>query len=71
MLIVLRNSEKIHIIDNYRANEIISNELFRNWEFITWFAFKFDYYIEQTDSILYGEFLKVQFKNLNKLALEV
>ena len=59
MIIVMHNSDYIHIIDNFRANEIILAELFKSWSFVTWFAFKFGYYIEETDNILYGEFLKV------------
>ena len=59
MIIVMHNSENIHIVDNFKANYVISNELFKSWLFVTWFAFNFDYYIEETDNILYGEFLKV------------
>ncbi len=59
MIQVMHNSDYIHIIDNFRANEIILAEFFKSWSFVTWFAFKIDYYIEETDNILYGEFLKV------------
>ena len=56
----MHNSDNIHIVDKFKANEVILAELFNSWSFITWFAFKFDYYKEESDDILYGEFLKVK-----------
>ena len=75
MLLVMHFSESIHIVENFKANEGILSELFKSWSFITWFAFKYDYYIEETDTILYGEFFKVIYfpKNFNfiKISLKI
>ena len=59
MIIVIHKSEYIHIVENFKADEVILGEFFQSWSFITWYAFKYDYYLEESDTILYWEFVKV------------
>ena len=59
MILVIHNSENIYIVENFKANEVILAEFFQSWYFIIWFAFKYDYYVEKSNTTLYWEFVKV------------
>ena len=63
IILVIEKSDHIHIVESFKANEVIMAELFNSWSFMIWFAFRFDYYVEETDDILYWEALKVTLLN--------
>ncbi len=52
-------NDNILIVDQKQANEKIEAELWRESLYSIYFAFKFDYYDEKMNTILWLSFLKV------------